>query len=210
MTEENKAEEWREVPGSDGKYLISNLGRVMGSPVAKRNGERVIRKLQINQSGYPVVSLILDHKYHTKSVHRLVAAAFIGPCPDGMEVNHIDSNRANPRVENLEYVTRSQNHIHAFRFGFRKPNFLHGEQIGSSRLTKAQAIEALTSPVSAVELAQKFGVGSSAIDRIRYGITWKFVRKELGLPLEGPINCQIGGHVKGVPAWNKGRGGRRG
>lgn len=71
----------------------------------------------MNRNGYPRVWLYKDGTKKMYLLHRLVAEAVYGPCPEGMEVNHKDHNRANPMPENLEYVTRSENAQHMIKAG---------------------------------------------------------------------------------------------
>lgn len=62
-------------------------------------------------------------------VHRLVMAAFVGPCPDGMEVNHKDGDKLNNNLDNLEYVTRLENIHHSHRIGRGRRGECHGMSI---------------------------------------------------------------------------------
>lgn len=101
------AEEWRLYRG--GPYAVSNMGGV-------RNGSR-IKKPSVSGNGYLIFGHYAGGKRTNVLVHRAVAEVFIGPCPDGMEVNHIDGDKLNPRVSNLEYVTRSGNGRHATAMG---------------------------------------------------------------------------------------------
>lgn len=95
---------------------MSNLGHVRR--IKAGHGAQVGRVLQGTiWYDYPAVSLTVDCKTTWYSVHKLVARAFIGPCPKGKEVNHKDLNKLNPRADNLEYLTRPQNAIHAHRNG---------------------------------------------------------------------------------------------
>ena len=74
-------------------------------------------KVYIRGNGYPVVSLSKDNKTKSFYVHRLIAIAYI-PNPDDLpEVNHIDSNRENYALSNLEWVSRSDNQLHAYAHG---------------------------------------------------------------------------------------------
>lgn len=108
--------EWRSVVGFEGLYEVSSDGRVRGLTVRRE------RRVTINPFGYQTIQLWRDNRGHMFMVHRIVAAAFIGPLPDGKEVNHIDGDKGNNGVANLEYVTRSQNMIHAYDTGLRKAN----------------------------------------------------------------------------------------
>lgn len=103
-------EEWRAVPGSDGKYHVSNLGRVRGA-----RGQ--ILRPQENTSGGLQVSVLKDGKRSLHLVPRLVLEAFVGPCPEGMECCHLDDNPKNNRVENLRWDTRSANRYDRVRNG---------------------------------------------------------------------------------------------
>ena len=99
-------ETWRKIAGS--QYLVSNEGRIK----SLRSG-RILKPWLNCATGYPQVR-IGGRKKH--SVHRLVACAFLGEFPD-LFVNHKDGSRTNNNVENLEWVTRTANHIHAVYHG---------------------------------------------------------------------------------------------
>lgn len=94
-------EEWRPTHHPD--YDVSNLGRVRSRARGKNN---YILKPGIASHGYPTVNF---GRNNSVCVHRLVAAAFLGPCPPKMECRHKDDNRANPRANNLEWGTRADN-----------------------------------------------------------------------------------------------------
>ena len=88
-------EEWREIEGFEGLYLISNLGRIYSI------NSDIIRKTKINNSGYEMVSLFDKGKEKTILVHRLVAKAFCDGFYEGLVVNHRDSDRLNNVSTNL-------------------------------------------------------------------------------------------------------------
>jgi hypothetical protein len=104
-------EEWRIIAGFD-NYTISNLGRVRND----RTG-RILRA-SLGGDGYLAVSLY-NNGHHTKKIHKLVATAFIGDS-NGLDVNHIDRNRQNNHVSNLEYCTRSANNRNRTAYGGRQ------------------------------------------------------------------------------------------
>lgn len=110
MNSTNTKEEWRDIPGYDGLYQVSSLGRVKHLAVKATPGSgryaktETIRKQNFMKNGYLVVDLYKDNIRKTWLVHRLVALTFI-PNPDDLPyVNHIDSNRANCALSNLESV----------------------------------------------------------------------------------------------------------
>lgn len=106
-------EEWRFV--HDHPHVeVSNLGNVRN---VWRN-QVIARRQQRHQNGYLTVTVRTGVKRGVvRRVHVLVAEAFIGPKPIGMDVNHIDGDKANNRLENLEYVSRSENLKHSWRIG---------------------------------------------------------------------------------------------
>lgn len=116
------AEEWKDVQGWEGRYQVSNLGRVRSLPMVYRSslGNAVhkpgrIRKSTKDTHGYPQVFLCEKQagRKETRLVHRLVVAAFL-PNPESLqEVNHKDGNKTNNTVENLEWCTRLHNVDHA-------------------------------------------------------------------------------------------------
>lgn len=133
-------EEWKSVYGYEGKYEISNLGRVRGldrlvdgrpnEPQRRWKGR--ILKIGIRE-GYPYVALNHGEK---QSIHRLLMAAFVGP--SDLWVNHINGIRTDNRLENLEYVTPKENTAHAIRTGLMTPS---GEHHPLARLRTAQVLE---------------------------------------------------------------------
>lgn len=95
---------WKDIEGWEGKYQVSTWGRIRSV-----NG---IMKTYENKKGYLKIGLSRDGKCHKKRVSRLVAQAFIQN-PYGLpQVNHIDGNKKNNSVTNLEWVTDSDNKKH--------------------------------------------------------------------------------------------------
>lgn len=118
-----RSEQWRDVVGYEGLYQVSNLGRVksldrvvqrkLGGP-ARRKG-RVLRSML--SGAYLVVGLYKGGIKTTIAVHRVVAAAWIGPCSDGQEVCHGPNGKLDNSVSNLSYGTRSSNILDRRRDG---------------------------------------------------------------------------------------------
>ncbi|MBR5913986.1 MAG: NUMOD4 motif-containing HNH endonuclease [Selenomonadaceae bacterium] len=107
---------WRDVIGYEGRYQVSNLGRVKGLLFP---GGRILKQ-QLAWGKYYMVHLRKDDVTKSHSVHVLVAKAFI-PNPQNKPcINHKDGNKQNNLVENLEWVTRSENTLHAYRIGLMK------------------------------------------------------------------------------------------
>lgn len=104
---------WKEIPGFNGKYQVSNFGRVKSLPNLFHAHE-IIMKQGNNVHGYKLVNLTFpNHKQKVFTVHRLVASAFI-PNPKNLEqVNHIDGDKSNNVVSNLEWIDRSGNAVHS-------------------------------------------------------------------------------------------------
>lgn len=116
---------WKAVSGFEGIYEISSYGRVksLSRIIQKGNNTAFLKEKMLKPSmneRYCFVSLGKNHNFRQYSLHRLVASAFI-PNPNNLpEVNHIDGNKQNNNVENLEWCDGSYNQLHAVRLGLRK------------------------------------------------------------------------------------------
>ena len=105
MKENNMQEIWKDIPGYEGLYQASNLGRIRS---LKRNKVRILKPCR-NKNGYYMVNLYRNNVSKVSSVHRLVWLVFNGPVPEGLQINHRDEDKANNALLNLELVTPSQN-----------------------------------------------------------------------------------------------------
>ena len=110
---------WKDIEGYEGCYQVSNLGRVrsVDRTITRKDGVTVNVKGRVlstppNQDGYPHVNLHKDGQGNSQKVHRLVAKAFIPNPQKNKEINHIDENKANNDIENLEWCTRKHNMNH--------------------------------------------------------------------------------------------------
>ena len=116
-------EQWKEVKGYEGSYQVSNTGYVKSF----KNGKEKLLTLHSSKltKRHPEpmfhVELWKNNKRRTFSIHRLVAHHFIENKDGKPQINHIDGNRRNNNVNNLEWVTGSENMLHAYRTGLIKP-----------------------------------------------------------------------------------------
>lgn len=124
---------WKDVVGYEGLYQVSNLGRVKRVRGRDSRGnlrnERVLKPRSIH--GYMIAHLCKDGTPSNKAVHRLVAEAFLNNPNNLPEVNHIDGDKTNNLVSNLEWISSSDNSLHAFRLGLRTANKTFTGRVGN-------------------------------------------------------------------------------
>ena len=145
-----------------------------GSGQVKRNKSGRILRPWLNH-GYEQVSLCKNGITVRRSVHDLVAAAFLGPKPKGFEVNHINGNRSDNRACNLEYVTRKENNHHGRYVLGHNPI---GSKHGRSKITEEIAMAIYKMRVSGKELtevASTFGVSVSTVSMIASKKIWRHI-----------------------------------
>lgn len=138
-------ETWNPVVGYAGLYEVSDQGRVRSLP-RRGSGNRanrvyggsVLRPGRFTSSGHLSVALSRDNRASSHSVHVLVLAAFVGPCPDGQEVRHMNDDPSDNRLANLEYGTRRENMLDRARNGksfmANKTHCPHGHEYASWNL----------------------------------------------------------------------------
>jgi hypothetical protein len=121
---------WKDIPDYDGHYQVSNLGNVRSTKYLGHTGVTQELKQHLTQDGYYRVPLFHNGRKHSVSTHILVAKTFIQNPDNKPQVNHIDGNKQNNTVSNLEWVTGKENIDHAIRTGLRTPemrSYLSGE-----------------------------------------------------------------------------------
>lgn len=175
---------WRPVVGYEGWYEVSSTGRVKRVGRGAKVSTGGILRPSKNTNEYLRVALSAgDGNQKHIYVHKLVAQAFIGPRPDGHEVNHKDSDRTNARYENLEYVTRSGNMRHMILQGRsptekQKYNAL-GERNSSAILNESMVVEIRMRAANGElhkDLAKEYGVSKSTISHAISGHNWGHIK----------------------------------
>jgi DNA-binding transcriptional regulator YiaG len=176
-----RVEEWRAVPGSEGHYSVSNHGRVRSEPISgtavgrQRGG---ILRCHRDTKGYRQFCMCLpDGRNLRMKVHRAVALAFMGPRPDGAQINHISGDKTDNSLANLEYISCRENVRHSWENGLRRAEQTCGERHGRAKLTEAQIREIRSSygHLSTTQLARRFGVSVQNIGQILKHQTWRHV-----------------------------------
>ena len=180
------SEEWRPVVGYEGVYEVSDHGRVRSldrivhslgtlrsvpnntggarGGLQRRRGR--ILKPQRNGRGYYKVQL---GRGRVRTVHSLVAEAFLGPRPEGLDVNHIDNNGYNNCASNLEYVTRRENLSHMTLQGRRVKQKLNENVVRAIHRERAAGV-----PFK--ELANRYGCSYDAVRDAYRGKTWAWLK----------------------------------
>ena len=123
MTEEI----WKPVVGYEGKYEVSNMGRIKSLPKYNFNRTLILKPYISKQNGYAYIQLSNGNKgAKSHRIHKLVMQAFTDYRNDKYDpmkqIDHINGNKADNRLENLEVVTQSENSIRAWKNGLNKPN----------------------------------------------------------------------------------------
>lgn len=109
---------WADIKGYKGLYAISNYGRILSRPRKRTKGGLLTP--QISKYGYYMQMLYKNGEQKLHRVNRLVAKTFVSNPNNLSQVNHIDGNKLNNKAKNLEWVTQSENQLHAYRIGLQK------------------------------------------------------------------------------------------
>lgn len=155
-------------------FKIANLENfeISKSGVIRNCSNLKIKSQYISSTGYYMISVSINNKSKPYRVHRLLAETFIQKKDGCLFVNHIDGNKLNNSLENLEWCTHLENMQHAFRTGLANNS---NEKNGMSKLIAedvATIKTMLKNGISQYKIADKFNVSRSAILKIKLGKTW--------------------------------------
>lgn len=168
-------EKWKKIKKYP-SYAISNFGKIKRIKRGQSTFVGKILKIRIDTNGYPYIRLYKDGKGKNVKIHKLIAETFIGSCPKGKEVNHIDGNKKNSHVDNLEYVTRSENIKHAFKLGLRNDrgenHYLH--KLKEKDILKIKKLYG-TRKYLQKEIAKMFNCNQQNISFIVNNKTWRHI-----------------------------------
>lgn len=169
---------WKDVVGYEGLYMVSNMGRVMSTKRASNKYigdylKNTIKSISSNKAGYSFINMYKDGKCKSKYVHRMVAQAFLPNQNNLLEVNHINGVKSDNSLQNLEWVSGSENKIHSYDTGLRK----WGDGHHKTKIKDLDVVFIRESKLTGVKLASMFGVSVSAISLIKRNINRKRLLK---------------------------------
>lgn len=168
-------ESWKPIPSLRGTYEASTRGRIRRGTAGRYHPAGFVLKPQLMR-GYERLIVYFDGSYLTRSVHRLVAEAFLGPLPDGMQINHRNGIKSDNRLKNLEVCTAGHNSSHRTHVLKKQnpPPRRPGERNGRAKLSDADmpTIFAMRAQgLSQQKIADHFGVNQTNISRVLLGKT---------------------------------------
>ena len=180
------SEVWKDIPDYEGSYQVSDIGRVRSvdrvitfKNGGKRKHEGKVLKPCVNSSGYEQLGLYNDTGRNNKTIHRLVLETF-KPHVNmvDLQVNHIDGNKLNNHLTNLEWVTGRDNTLHAYDLGLINRK---GERNPSAILSNADVLEILQRLDNGElqrDVGIDYGVDRTTISKINRGIRWRSVKEK--------------------------------
>lgn len=178
-------EVWKSIDGTGGRYEVSNTGKVRSLNYMAHGKPGMLKPLE-TKDGYYKVRIYYPCGYKGEFVHRLVAKAFLPSNGEGLQVNHIDGNKKNNRIENLEFCTAKENVRHSYKIGLRddqlrkqsetlkgKPIARFQKHVEESKM-KIKATNIETGEVlffeSQAQAAQKLNAHQPSIYRVVHGV----------------------------------------
>ena len=167
---------------ADFDYEVDRQGNIY------RIGNDKPKYQSVNRDGYKVVGLWKNNKSTAKTVHRLIALAFL-PNPENIPcVNHINGDKQDNRLENLEWATYSENTIHSFENGLQVAP--KGEEVYNAKHTNEQIHETcklMEEGLRNIEIIEKLGVPKSLLKNIRNGRSWESIKSQYNIPTRSRV-----------------------
>ena len=167
---------WRDIPGWETRYRISEYGDVMSKDmqVGAKGGKTAVRKGRMltpvaKSNRYLCVTLTDGTNRPQIAIHRLAARAFIGECPIGLHVLHFDGNCLNNHFSNLRYGTPAENVADTKRHG----RLRYGEDHANAKLTQADVDFIRSSYQSNKELAKRFDISQAHVSAVIRKRCWR-------------------------------------
>ncbi len=164
------SEVWKDIPGYEGHYQVSNLGRIKS---LKGNKIKILKSVSM-KIGYTSVGLSLNGEVKLHYVHRLVAGLFIDKPKGKTVVNHLDGIKNNNQSSNLEWVTKAENEIHAYENGLISV----GNNHPNAKLTESQVIrirKMKSDGFSSQKIAELMGTTRQTVNDIVTFRSWRHV-----------------------------------
>ncbi len=185
-------EVWKEIPGYEGSYQVSNLGRIRScdrfvdrycykAKTLKKYPyhSKILKQNNKGFGGYPSVGLCINGTHKSFYVHRLVALAFINNDLNKPQINHKDGNKSNTHASNLEWVTDKENKHHCRINNLQK--IARGNDFKNAKLDPikiSKIIELRKSGLSTYKIAKYFGnITPSCVSAILRGEKWKHLNQ---------------------------------
>jgi hypothetical protein len=177
----------KDIKGFEGLYAITEDGRVWGYPNPKRkcghwlvwrgSGRKYLKSRKDEKRDYKTIALKKDKKSYYFYIHRLVAETYIPNIENKPFVNHIDGNKTNNNVKNLEWCTHRENTKHAFENGLTTRGKLNSQTIlTEENVRKIRKLYKFRSKkYNQKELGKMFGVCQGTISVIIQGKNWKWL-----------------------------------
>jgi len=181
----SESEIWKPVVGYEGFYEISNLGRLKSlrcwahGKICYLKSPKIIKTFINPTTGYECFVFGEWGRFKTMrfNIHRLVAMSFI-PNPYNLpEIDHVDGNKLNNRVDNLEWVTRETNIQRAFKLGLIP--IQRGEECHNAKLNNELVLMIFNSKTGPRKLSRELGLSYSSVNGIKNGSSWNHIT---GLP----------------------------
>lgn len=175
-------EMWNDIPGYEGLYQASNLGKIRsldhttivncrdGSVRIRHVKGRIIKPSKRNAYGHIGVCLVIDGKQKTMDVHTLVMLTFVGPRPKGLVIRHLNDEPSDNQLTNLSYGTPKQNIIDAYTNGSKTKKFDISNVLEIKKLLKGG--------MKNTDIAWLYGVGKDTISDIKCGRSFGWLSKE--------------------------------